>query len=154
MKAGTERKPENKMFKDSTKNASLLFVVFAGVCVCVCVCIWHSCMWRMLCSTVLDFRHTRTLTEEVKCVCVGERWVWKVGHAVNAQLLQTCRHWHRGMSTTQHHGDRCCCGNGAAAAWIFRANKRASSSKSLLSPSLPTAPLCPLNCPCNWSPFQ
>lgn len=35
MKAGTERKPENKMFKDSTKNASLLFVVFAGVCMCV-----------------------------------------------------------------------------------------------------------------------
>lgn len=42
------------------------------------------------------------------------------------------------MSTTQRHGDRCCRGNGAAAAWIFQANKHAPSSSSTLP--LPTPP--------------
>lgn len=56
--------------------------------------------------------------------------------AVNCQHPQTCRHWHRGLSTTQCHGDRCCRGNGAAAAWIFQANKCALTNSS----PLPNAP--------------
>lgn len=110
-----------------------------GLCLCLCVCRY---MLASLCMKdvvlhVLDFVHARELVEELrKCVCVLRGWT-----RCKCAAPQTCRHWHRGMSATQRHGDRCYRGNGAAAAWTFHTNKCALSSLlSFPSPLLCSVP--------------
>lgn len=69
-----------------------------------------------------------------KYVLCGSDMLWISGASLLQQTdIEAC--W-------QHSCDRCCHGNGAAAAWIFRANKHAP----LGYPPTTTSPLCCQGC--------
>lgn len=94
-----------------------LFRHFGFICDFVNVGAADKCCQFHSCATCMRFLHVRNELS-------WETWV--LSHCECA-IPEACRHWHWGMWTAQRHGDRCYQGNGAAAAWIFQANKRTPS---------------------------